>query len=84
MPLVLAMIILPGCDNRKATKFTILPSDVPGIISLGFQQRYPSGLVREWEVEKEGEHLVFEVGFTYNSKPVEAAFNPDGTFLREE
>ena len=80
--IVLSLLMTVGCSSRK--KFKIPTSDVPQAVMTGFQNKYPNATVKEWEAEKEGGDMVYEVGFNFNSKDMEAAFKPDGSFIKEE
>jgi hypothetical protein len=74
------IILLSSC----ATEFNILSDDVPSVVSSSFKTKYPSAQGSDWEVEKHDGHLVYEVAFKLDGKRKEAAFKPDGTFVKEE
>ena len=78
---VFSVLIIAGCGSKK---FKVPAADVPQAVVTSFQEKYPSATVVEWEAEKEGADMVYEVGFKVNDKKMEAAFKPDGTFIKEE
>jgi hypothetical protein len=81
MVFVCAALIIISCGKKK---FKITASDVPPAVVTSFQEKYPTATIIEWEAEKEGPDMVYEVGFKINDKKMEAAFNPDGAFIKEE
>ena len=76
-----AALMIVSCAKKK---FKINEEDVPPVVVAAFEHKYPSSSVIEWEAEKEGSDMVYEVGFKMNDKKFEAAFSPDGAFIEEE
>ncbi len=76
---VLSFGILSSCSEKK-----IAASEVPQPAMVSFTNKYQGATDVEWETEKEDGKMIYEAGFKLNGKKIEAEFDANGTFIKEE
>lgn len=79
MSLVVAMCLLSACDEKKLSS-----SDVPEPARTSFATQYPGATEVEWKTEKDDGKTIYEAKFKKDGKEIEAEFNADGTFIKED
>ncbi|WP_336518532.1 PepSY domain-containing protein [Pollutibacter soli] len=72
-------LMLLSCDEKK-----ISASDVPSAVVSAFNQKYPGASDVKWQIEKENDKQIYEAEFKMDGKQIDAEFDADGTFIREE
>ncbi len=76
---ILSLGIVSSCNEKK-----IAASEVPQPAMAAFNTKYPGAADVEWETEKEDGKTIYEAEFKFNEKKIEAEFDANGTFLKEE
>ncbi len=76
---LLVIFLVQSCSEEE-----IPQSQVPQPVIAAFQKKYPGATDMEWEKEKENGKIIYEVEMKINGKEIEAEFDEDGTFLKEE
>lgn len=77
---VIVMTALFSCHSQQE----IPASRVPQPVMTAFQTRYPNITVDKWVTETEKGKTIYEAKFKNNNKDVEAEFDENGTFIKEE
>ncbi len=77
--IILAFAILSSCSEKK-----IAASEVPQSAVAAFNTKYSGATDVEWETEKEDGKTIYEAKFKFNGKKIEAEFDANGTFIKEE
>ena len=72
-------LVLLACHEKK-----IAASDVPQAVVAAFNTKYPNASEVEWATEEEDGKKVYEAECKFNGKKIEADFDMDGKFIKEE
>ncbi len=76
---ILSFGILSSCSEKK-----IAASEVPQPAMAAFNTKYQGATDVEWKTEKEDGKTIYEAEFKFNGKKIEAEFDANGTFIKEE
>jgi hypothetical protein len=68
----------------SCTEGNLAASDVPQAAKSSLESKYPGATDVEWKAEKEDGKKIYEAEFKWNGKEIEAEFDAEGTFIREE
>ena len=66
-----------------STELEIQSTDVPPAVSAALMAKYPDAKNVEWELEEEGDHILYEADFKSDGKRKEVHFRTDGTYVNE-
>ena len=72
--------ILSSCDGDKK----IAAADVPKPAMDAFNTKYPGVTDAGWIVEEKDNKKIYEAKFKVNGEEVEAEFDANGTFIKED
>ncbi len=76
---VLLFGVFSSCNEKK-----IAASEVPQLAMAAFNAKYQGATDVEWKTEKEDSKTIYEAEFKFNGKKIEAEFDANGTFIKEE
>jgi hypothetical protein len=76
---LIASIFLSACGDHK-----IKEDQVPGAVVAAFKAKYPAATGTEWIPEKKDGKTIYEAQFKSNNEEIEAEFNEDGSFIKED
>ena len=76
---IVASFISIGCSSS----ISIEERDVPYQVVDSFKARYPNFNSAKWEIEKEGDRLIYEVDFMSNGIRMKAEFTKLGEYIGE-
>jgi uncharacterized membrane protein YkoI len=76
---VVSFSILSSCNETK-----IAASEVPQPAVAAFNAKYQGATDVEWKTEKEDGKTIYEAEFKLNGKKIEAEFDANGNFIKEE
>lgn len=71
--------ILSSCNDKK-----IAATEVPQAAMAAFNTTYQGATDVEWKTEKEDNKIIYEAEFKLNGKKIEAEFDANGNFIKEE
>ena len=77
--LLLTIIMASSCGDNKISE-----DKVPGAVVSAFKTKYPAAVDTKWITEKSEGKTLYEAQFKDNGKEVEAEFNEDGSFKKED
>jgi hypothetical protein len=77
---ILFATLVTTCSNEEK----ITASDVPPAVSSALMEKFPDAKDIAWELEKEGDNLLYEAEFESGGKEKEAHFKTDGTLVDED
>jgi hypothetical protein len=85
MALGLSLFALPACDNNKSSKEDkeLSTSDVPTSVKDAFNSKYSGAMEVKWEDAQENNEKTYKAEFSLNGKRMEAEFDANGTFIKE-
>lgn len=76
---LLFTIIMASCGDNKISE-----DKVPGAIVTSFKAKYPTATDTKWITEKSDGKTIYEAQFKNDGKDIEAEFNEDGSFIKED
>lgn len=68
-----------SCSDNKISE-----DKVPGAVVSTFKTKYPAATDTKWITEKSDGKTLYEAQFNNNGQKIEAEFNEDGTFKKED
>ena len=74
-----AIITFTSCSDNKISE-----DKVPAPVVANFKARYPGATDTKGITEKSEGKIVYEAQFKENGQEIEAEFNEDGTFKKED
>jgi len=77
---VFAIAVFISCENEQE----ISASEVPHSVMNAFQSKYANITPEKWVKETEKGQTIYEAKFKNNNKEVEAEFDENGSFIKEE
>ena len=72
-------ILFTSCDDKK-----LAASEVPAAVTAAFEAKYAGATDVEWKTEKHDGKIIYEAEFKLADKKIEAEFDAEGTFVKEE
>lgn len=72
-------IMASSCGDNKISE-----DKVPGAVVSSFKAKYPAATDTKWITEKADGKTIYEAQFKENGKEIEAEFNEDGSFKKED
>lgn len=75
----IALFSLFACTEHKMSA-----ADVPQQVTTAFTAKYPNSSDVKWQKEKEDGKEIYEAKFKANGKDIEAEFDSNGNFIKEE
>ena len=73
------IIMATSCSDNKISE-----DKVPGAVVNSFKTKYPSATNTKWITEKKSDKTIYEAQFNNGGKEIEAEFNEDGSFVKED
>ncbi|HUS03773.1 MAG TPA: PepSY-like domain-containing protein [Chitinophagaceae bacterium] len=77
--LLFAIIMTTSCSDNKISE-----DKVPPAVVNSFKTKYPAAADTKWITEKKDGKTIYEAQFKSGKDEVEAEFNEDGTFIKED
>ncbi len=77
--LIFTIISAISCSDNKISE-----DKVPAAVITSFKTKYPAAVNTVWITEKKDGKLIYEAQFKNNNEEVEAEFNEDGSFIKED
>jgi hypothetical protein len=77
--LLFTVIMATSCSDNKISE-----DKVPGAVVNSFKTKYPSATNTKWITEKKDGKTIYEAQFKNGTEEVEAEFNEDGSFIKED
>jgi uncharacterized membrane protein YkoI len=79
LPFLFTILVAASCSDNKISE-----DKVPGPVVTNFKAKYPGATDTKWITEKSDGKMVYEAQFKENGQEIEAEFNEDGTFKKED
>lgn len=79
MFILLTPLMFSSCKEKK-----IPASEVPQAVVTGLSAKYPGTKDIEWRTETENGNKIYEAEFQLNGKKIEAQFDANGNFIKDE
>ena len=76
---IFTIFMAASCSDNKISE-----DKVPGAVVTAFKAKYPAAAGTKWITEKKGDKTLYEAQFKNDGKDVEAEFNEDGSFVKED
>ncbi len=76
---LLFTLIMASCGDNKISE-----DKVPGAVVSSFKTKYPAATDNKWITEKKDGKTIYEAQFKADGKEIEAEFNEDGSFIKED
>jgi len=76
---IFTIIMAVSCSDNKISE-----DKVPGAVVSAFKTKYPAATDTKWITEKKDGKTIYEAQFKSNAEPIEAEFNEDGSFIKED
>ena len=80
----LFIVLIAGALWSSCSDKGIMTAEVPPAVREAFSARYPEVTEPAWSKEKEKGKLIYEAEWKRDGKEVEAEFDENGVFIREE
>ncbi|MDQ6756561.1 MAG: hypothetical protein M3004_06465 [Bacteroidota bacterium] len=73
------IMIATSCSDNKISE-----DKVPTAVVTNFKAKYPTATDTKWITEKSDGKTIYEAQFKEGGKDIEAEFNEDGSFKKED
>ncbi len=77
--LIFTIITATSCSDDKISE-----DKVPAAVVTSFKTKYPAATNTVWITEKKDGKVIYEAQFKNNNDEIEAEFNEDGSFIKED
>ncbi len=77
--LLFTIIIATSCSDNKISE-----DKVPAAVVNSFKTKYPVATDTKWITEKKDGKTIYEAQFKSGKDEIEAEFNEDGSFIKED
>ncbi len=76
---IFTVMMAVSCSDNKISE-----DKVPGAVVSIFKGKYPAASDTKWITEKKDGKTIYEAQFKSGGKEIEAEFNEDGSFVKED
>jgi len=76
---IFTIVMATSCSDNKISE-----DKVPGAVVSNFKTKYPAAESTKWITEKKDGKTIYEAQFKVGGKEIEAEYNDDGTFIKED
>ncbi|MDB5199629.1 MAG: hypothetical protein JWO92_1592 [Chitinophagaceae bacterium] len=76
---IFTIMMATSCSDNKISE-----DKVPGAVVTSFKAKYPAAANTKWITEKKDGKTIYEAQFKSGSEEIEAEFNEDGSFIKED
>jgi hypothetical protein len=76
---IFTIVSITSCSDNKISE-----DKVPAAVVTAFKTKYPAATNTVWITEKKDGKVIYEAQFKNNNDGVEAEFNEDGSFIKED